>query len=288
MRFALAAAFLLVALATSRAESNLKVEEIYKGWLQMYNLRFDEAHQTFAHYREKFPEDPLAPASDAAAYLFAEFARLEVLESELFVSDSSFLHRKKLEPDAKAREQFLKRLEEADRLADLALQKSKTDAAGLFVKTLVFGLRADYATLIEKQGFKGLSYTKEGRPYAEQLLQADPTAFDAYLGPGIENYMLSQKALPLRMLLRFTGSQVDREKGLDELRQTAAKGYYLEPFAKLLLGVASLRDNQKEKARQILTELHTRFPENPLYTRELERMQEAISSPPPNESKASR
>jgi hypothetical protein len=33
-----------------------------------------------------------------------------------------------------------------------------------------------------------------------------------------------------------------------------------------------LRDNQKDKAREILTELHNRFPDNQLYTVELDRL----------------
>src|SRR5205823_2084431 len=107
--------------------------------------------------------------------------------------------------------------------------------------------------------------------------------------PGIENYMLSQKSLLLRTVLRMTGSQVDRAKGLEQLRQTAAHGYYLEPFAKLLLAVAALRDNQRDHARGILAGLHERFPDNPLYTRELNSLTESISGAPatvsPNESK---
>jgi hypothetical protein len=117
-----------------------------------------------------------------------------------------------------------------------------------------------------------LSYTKSGRVYADRLLVADPEAFDAYLGPGLENYLLSLKPVALRILLRVTGSQIDREKGLEQLRKTALKGYYLEPFAKLLLAVAALRDNDPPKARKILTELHERFPDNKLYSLELDRL----------------
>jgi hypothetical protein len=46
------------------------------------------------------------------------------------------------------------------------------------------------------------------------------------------------------VLLRLTGSNVDRERGLQELRETAAHGHYLEPFAKLLLAVAASREKQ--------------------------------------------
>ena len=94
----------------------------------------------------------------------------------------------------------------------------------------------------------------------------------AHLAVGVENYMLSLKAAPLRVLLRLTGSNVDREKGLEELRETAAHGHYLEPFAKLLLAVAALRENNPVRARELLGELHRRFPDNELYTREIARI----------------
>jgi hypothetical protein len=274
MRIVLGALTILVgSIGSSLAgSSDIKSEEIYSAWLQMYDLKFEEAHRTLERWQEAHPDDCLGPASDAAGYLFSELARLGSLEAELFVDDNRFKNRKKLDPDPKVKTSFNERIEQADRLADAALQKSDVDARALFVKTLTHGLRADYVALIDGRGVKALSYTKAGRVYADRLLAADPKAFDAYLGPGVENYLLSLKPIALRILLRLTGSQVDRETGLENLRKAASQGYYLEPFAKLLLGVAALRDNQKDKAREILTELHDRFPDNQLYTVELDRL----------------
>jgi hypothetical protein len=253
-------------------DSNLKSDEVYSAWLQMYDLKFDEAHLQLAQWQKAHPDDSLGPASDAAAYLFSELTRLGSLESALFVDDNRFKNRKTLDPDPKVKTSFNERIDQADHLADSVLQKSNADPRALFVKTLTHGLRADYVALIDGHGVRALSYTKAGRVYAERLLAADPQAFDAYLGPGVENYLLSLKPIALRVLLRLTGSQVDREAGLEKLQKTATQGYYLEPFAKLLLAVAALRDGQPEKARAILAELHQRFPDNELYTLELSRL----------------
>jgi hypothetical protein len=263
---------LLAFIHSDLAASDLKSEEVYSAWLQMYDLKFQDAHITLEHWQKSHPDDPLGPASDAAAYLFSELTRLGVLESELFTDDNSFKNRKTWDPDPEVKNSFTKRIEEADRLADSALQKSGTDARALFAKTLIYGLRADYVALIEGHGLKALGYTKSGRVYANRLMTAEPGAYDAYLGSGVENYLLSLKPIALRVLLRFTGSEVDREKGLEQLRKTALEGYYLEPFAKLLLAVAALRDKQPEKARAILSELHQRFPDNELYSVELNRL----------------
>lgn len=274
MRIALSV-FLIFAASigpTIANDSGLKSAPVYSAWLLMYDLKFDEAHVALKRWQEAHPDDSLGPVSDAAAYLFSELSRLGVLESELFVNDNKFKNRKTFDPNPQIKASFMERVAEADRLADMALAKSSVDARALFVKALTHGLRADYVALINGQGFRALSYTKAGRVYAEKLMTVDPEAFDAYLGPGLENYLLSLKPVALRVLLRLTGSQADREKGLQELERTARHGYYLEPFAKLLLAVAALRDNHPEKAREILTELHERFPDNQLYSVELNRL----------------
>jgi hypothetical protein len=275
MRVVSLGALLIFLTSAGRAlavDSDLKSEEIYSAWLQMYDLKFEEAHRALERWQKDHPDDSLAPASDAAAYLFSELSRLGSLEAELFVDDNRFKNRKILEPDAHAKTLFTERVDQADRLAESTLEKSNADARALFVKTLTHGLRADYVALIDGRGLKALSYTKSGRVYADRLLAADPQAFDAYLGSGIENYLLSLKPIALRLVLRLTGSQVDRETGLAKLRKTASQGYYLEPFAKLLLAVAALRDNNREQARSILTGLRDRFPDNELYSRELDRL----------------
>jgi hypothetical protein len=266
------AVFALLITSAFAADLSVPPGDLYGGWLKMYDLRFDEAHRVFGEWKQSHPTDALGPASDATAYLFSELARLGALESELFVDDARYQNRVKLAADPRMKTNFDREIERAGHLADVSLQTSATDANALFAKSLTFGLRADLAALIEKQDLAALKYTKQGRPFADRLTAIDPMAYDAYLGPGVENYLLSLKPAPLRALLWLTGSQVDREKGLQELRITAQHGHYLEPFAKLLLAVAALRDNNRALARSLLSELHNRFPNNPLYLRELNRL----------------
>lgn len=258
-----------VATCLSNAAS---ADDLYAGWLQMYDLKFPEAQQRFKVWEDAHPADPMGPLSQAAGYLFAEFARLGVLESELFTDDKTFLHRERLIADPVAKQHFDERVSRADGLADAALSKNGDDERALLVKSLNLGLRADYAAMIEKQSLLPLRLTKESRAYAERLLHSHPANYDAYLGPGMENYLLSLKPAPLRFVLELTGARADRQAGVEQLKLTAAHGHFLEPYAKLLLAVAALRDKNRSIAQGILAELHSRFPENPLYLKELERL----------------
>ena len=212
-------------------------DELYRGWVAMYDLNFHEAHQRISRWEQANPKDAMGPTSQATGYLFAELARLGALESELFVDNGKFRNRERLTPDPEARRLFMDQIGKADDLAKRALAESPADADALLAESITLGLHADYDSLIEKKTLTALEYTKQSREYAERLLSAHPDNFDAYLAPGIENYILSLKIAPVRFLLRLKGAQVDHDKGIDGLKKTAAHGYYLEPFAKLLLAV---------------------------------------------------
>src|SRR5437016_2260262 len=78
------------------------------GYRQMYNLEFADAHNTFRDWKAAHPGDPMGSVSDAAAYLFAEFDRLRILQSELFTEDRGFKQRSKPTADTTAKQAFLK------------------------------------------------------------------------------------------------------------------------------------------------------------------------------------
>lgn len=247
------------------------------GFRQMYNLQFDEAHKTFAEAARQNPDDPMVPVSDAAAYLFSEFDRLHILETELFVNDDAFESRAKQAPDPHVKQAFDADMQRSATLADKTLAKNPNDKNAMFAKLLQFGLIGDYTALIEKRDLKGLYYIKQGRELAEKLLAIDPTCYDAYIAVGVENYLLSLKPAPVRWLLHMTGAETDKETGLEKLRITAAKGHYLMPYARMLLAVAALRDHKPDQARTLLEGLSREFPHNRLYASELAKLK-----PPPN------
>ena len=240
-----------------------------QGYRQMYDLHFDQAHQTFAQYERNYPADPLGPVSDAAAYLFSELDRLHILQSELFVNNERYRSFRRPAADPQIKDRFLKDLDRAGHLAESQLRASPQNADALFADTLRRGLDADYLALIEKRDLAALSEVKAGRAQAQKLLSIRPDYYDAYLAIGIENYLLSLKPAPLRWVLQVAGAETDKRIGVENLQLTAEKGHYLLPYARLLLAVAALRDGNKVHARELLTWLSDQFPDNALYREEL-------------------
>jgi hypothetical protein len=244
-----------------------------RGFQQMYNLDFPAAHATFLGYQQAHPADPMGYVSNAAAYLFSEFDRLHILESDLFINDKKFDGRHKLTPDPVLKSEFEKELAKSDELVAKILAQKPDDKNALFSQIMANGLRGDYAALIEKRNLASLGYMKTSRAIAQKLLTIDPTCYDAYLAVGVENYLLGLNPAPVRWVLRMTGAQTDKQEGLEQLRLTADKGRYLAPFARLLLAVAALRDKDRQAARTLLAGLAKEFPGNQLYVTELARIQ---------------
>jgi len=242
------------------------------GYRQMYNLQFREAHATIHAYEQSHPDDPFGPTSDAAAFLFDEFDRLDVLQTELFVDDQLFKQRKRPDADPVIHEAFEQDLARSNREADAILQRSANDRNALLAKVFDLGLEADYLSMIEKRNLEALHYTKSGGLLAEKLLAIAPDCYDAYLAVGVENYLLGLRPAPERWMFRLYGAEADKDRGIRTLELTAEKGHYLLPFAQLLLAVAALRDNDPNRAKELLRNLAKEFPDNPLYQKELARL----------------
>ena len=264
----LAAALLAAPAAVSTAPPPLD-----QGYRRMYDLQFDEAHGSFREWQRLHPEDPMGPVSDAAAYLFSEFDRLHILQSEFFLQDDGFRTARKLSPDPAIKRNFEVQLEKSRQLAERILARDPGDRNATFATVLRLGLHSDYLALVEKRYVASFSEMKSGRILAAKLLASDPDFYDAYVAIGVENYLLSLKPAPVRWLLRIGGAQIDREEGLRKLRLTAQRGHYLLPFAQLLLAVAALRDGDRRRARELLQGLTAEFPHNDLYRQELARLQ---------------
>jgi len=248
------------------------VPPLDRGFRHLYDLDFEKAQAEFSAWQRQHPQDPLGPASEAAGLLFSEFHRLGILEAQFYQNDAAFQARRKLSPDPAVHDHFEEALERAENLARARLEKAPKDRDALFAMTLTTGLRADYAALIEKSNLASLRYTRQATAWAQQVLAVDPECYDAYLARGISRYIIGSMAAPVRWLLRLGGVDGDKQGGISDLQLTARRGHYLAPFARILLAIAYVRDKDKPRARQVLASLREEFPNNPLFEREMERL----------------
>jgi hypothetical protein len=243
------------------------------GFTGLYNLDFTGAQRDFTLWQQLHPDDPVGPVSEAAGFLFSEFNRLGVLESQFYENDDAFADRPKLKPDAVLRQNFQAAIKRAQDLSHTRLARDPKDRDALFAMTLSSGLQADYAALIEKRNLASLHFTKEASASAQELLAVCHDCYDALLATGFSKYIIGSMAAPVRWILRMGGLPSDKQGGIADLQTTAAHGHYLAPFARILLSIAYVREKDKPRALELLSGLRQEFPQNTLFPREIAHLQ---------------
>jgi len=244
------------------------VPELSAGFNLLYQQKFVEARAKFMDWVAQHPADPFGPMAIAASYLFEEFYRQGVLTSEFYRDDKKFLHGIEGKPNPERLKAFQKAIASARELATDRLQEHAKDPEALFALTLAAGMESNCDTVLLKKHLDSLKRMKEANDYAKQILAIRPDAVDAYVAPGMANYVIGCLSGTARFFLWFGGIHGDKKLGMEQVGKTAEGGRYLKPFAKILLALAALREKQPQLAKRLLRELNEEFPESPAFAAE--------------------
>jgi len=244
------------------------VAELSSGFHLLYAQNFLEARDKFNGWETQHPEEPFGEVAIAASYLFEELYRQGVLSSDFFLNEKRFLHGIEGKPDPERMKSFQDAVDLARKLAKTRLAKNTRDPEAFFALTLAAGMESNADMMLKKQHIESLKRLKEGNEYAKQLLAEQPDANDAYVALGTANYVIGSLSGGARFLLMFGGVHGDKKLGMQQLGKTIDGGRYLQPFAKILLALASRREKQNPVAQKLLLELSEEFPESPLYAAE--------------------
>ncbi|OLB32126.1 MAG: hypothetical protein DMG42_26850 [Acidobacteria bacterium] len=244
------------------------VPELSAGFDLLYEQRFAEAREVFTSWESRNPDKPFGEVAIAASYLFEELDRQGVLTSDFFLDEKKFLHGIDGNPDSQRMGHFQEALAQARQLAQDRLHGNPQDDEGLFALTLAAGMESDALSILEKKHLEALKRMKEANKYAKQLLAQRPDAADAYIAPGIANYMVGSLNSGSRFALWFGGIHGDKRLGMAQVAKTAEQGRYLQPFAKIVLALAARRENQIRLAQRLLRELKDQYPDSVLFASE--------------------
>lgn len=260
---------LLLLQGSSRA-AGYSATDLDRGFELLYNLDFPAAQQQFVVHEQQHPDDPLGPTSEAAGLLFAELNQLGILDSAFFKDASQTRTKPTVDPSAYQR--FDSAVQRAEAIAHNRLSRDSDDRDALFAVTLDAGLRADYTALVLHRGGAALHYSKDATNNARRLLAVCPDCYDAYVATGISRYLIGTTSAPVRWVLRLGGFSGNKELGIADLRMAAERGHYLAPFARIVLAIVYTREKDPASAQKVLAQLHGQFPRNPLFTREMARL----------------
>jgi tetratricopeptide (TPR) repeat protein len=270
---------MLLAAASARAASPAPEQTVEGALESLYNFDFPAAHASLNSYIQAHPGEALPYAFRGAAYLFYELDRLGALESEFLIDDDRLVEKTRPRPDANVRKQFLGAVYDAQTRAETALKANPNDRDALFALCVVSAISTDYMALVEKRQIGSLAPAKKANAYAQRLLKLDPKFYDAYLTAGFSEYLLGSLPFFIRWFVHFDNVDGDKRRAIENLQLVAREGRYFRPLAKVFLGIIDLREKKPREARNLLAELARDYPGNPLYRKELDKLDRRLAVP---------
>ena len=254
--------------ADAPSPSFTTVPELSAGFDLLYEQKFSEARAGFTDWESHNPQQPFGHVAIAASYLFEELSRQGVLTSDFFLNEKKFLHGIDGRPDPERMDHFR---DAVARARDLATERQKTnpeDPEALLALTLTAGMESDAESILQKRHLDGLKRMKKANGYAKQLLAQHPDETDAYIAPGIANYIIGSQSGGARFALWFGGIHGDKRLGMEQVAKTAENGRYLRPFAKIILALAARREKQDALAQKLFRELSEQYPNSAQFASE--------------------
>lgn len=228
-------------------------QRVNEGIGHIYNIKFDEAEKTFRALIADYPDHP------SGRFFLAMIDWWKIL-----------LDLENEEID----DIFFQKLEDVIYQCDGILKKDKTNVDALFFKGGAIGFRGRLRALRESW-LKAADDGREALPIVEHAANLDPDNVDVQLGFGIYNYYADviPNEFPLIKPLMIFFPSGDKQKGIEQLRNTAFNGKYAKYEAQYFLMTLYYRyENNYSSAGEFAGILLKEFPDNPVFQRWLGRI----------------
>ena len=249
------------------ASSSRQLEE--QGFDHFYSLEYDQAIQIFEKLRDSEPDNPAWYNDLASAYFYRKLHRAGALQGDLFAGSNRFFRMKKIPPEETFERQFKQTNQKAISLCEKRLSRNRNDEAALYDCGVAHATRAAYLGLVERAKFETLASAREASEYHSKLARLSPYRYDAYLIPGLYEYVLGSLPGSLKFLLYFAGLSGNKLRGIQAVESTANFGTRSRQDAKILLAIMYRREKRHEDARRTMSELAEAYPRNCIFPLEI-------------------
>lgn len=221
---------------------------INRGIKQIYNIKFENASQTFNTLKKHYPEKP------AGVFMEAMTLWWEIM-----------LDLQKDEMD----DLFYDKIDEVVDFCDGILDENELDSDALFFKGGALGFRG-LLNSIRQNWFEAAGDGADALPLVNKVYEIDSTNIDVRLGFGIYNYFAAAlpEKYPVAKPLLFFIPEGDKEQGIADLKQVSENGKYTSIEARFTLGkIFYLYEKKYDTAISYFKNLHREFPDNPVFER---------------------
>lgn len=236
---------------------------IIEGIDAVFDVDFNTAVAKFKEAKSIAPGDLRGPYFESSVYFWRAMLTKNKGDYETFLSLSD------------------KTVEHCEKVVDV--NENDLDARLYLGWTLT--MRAFGIGYLGDDYLKAASEIKEGSENLKFIIERNPNYYDAYLGLGVYNYLLSFIPRRLQWLTSILGFTGDRDEGKKMLALASEKGVYTSSEAKFYMVLLLWREEDYPQAENYMSKLSGKYPKSPavwmlngLLLTQQDKMNEAIQA----------
>lgn len=165
-------------------------------------------------------------------------------------------------------DRFMRLTQNVVKVCERLLDKNENDSKSMHYLGGILGYRG-LAKFTNDELTSAIWDGKKGFDYLEKAVEIDSTNYDAKMGLGLFNYMISNAPSFVKPALALGGLSGDRIAGLKLLEAAAAKGIYTQTEAKSWLADFYASEENSTRANYHLAAIAKKYPANWWYHQRL-------------------
>ena len=228
-----------------------------------FNLDYPVARKRYQQIIRMAPDHPAGYYRMANDLWIETLNKSRRLSSSLYSNDSFYAETDgpdDFDPkrDLEFKELTSKALERAEAMA----KRNPDQPEWLYYQGAVHGLRAAYTITVKRSFRQALGDGDDSVKFQRKVVEMDKDFIDAYLTIGIYEYGVGSLAKWKKFFAWIIGRKGSKKDGIAHIEMVAEKGRLARDDARVLLIAIYSREDQAERALEIISDLVNKYPRN--------------------------
>ena len=257
---------------SSKTEPSTALSEFNRlrteGFSAVYNIDYKTARERFQQMTRLAPDHPAGYVYLANNLWLETLYQSRRLTTSVYTGGSFYSQDKEEKEDKvdpKRDRDFNDYIRQALAAGRARLVKDSKDVEALYYNASALGIRAAYGTSVKRSFTRSIGDANESIKLQRQVIKLDPGYIDAYLSIGLYEYVIDSLPGGLKFFARLAGLKGSKQKGIEQLERVTREGKYTADDARVvLLGIYS-KENQLDRALEIISYMAKQYPRNYLF-----------------------
>jgi tetratricopeptide (TPR) repeat protein len=239
--------------------------EVREAHDHFYNLDYEGALTRFEAIQKAHPQSAIATGYILMTLVFRELYHQDLLDTTYYAHDSFLTSKRSVPVPQATRDRIESLTNSAIALCDRQIKENPNDKNAYFARGYARGMHAAFITLADHSYVAAARQGFASRGDSEQTLRIDPGYVDAKMAIGIQQFAVASLPRLLRIMVGIAGVNGNKEKGLDLLRESAARGIVTPIESRTALSLFLRHDARYPEALAVQHGLAQQYPHDFLF-----------------------